>query len=293
MSLEVFLGDAHTDPIRIEVIPLAVLETRAVVKPPEYAQYAATAQPVPQNARQLTVLEGSRIELEVVCGNKRLTDVTLTIDEMSWPLKPVPTAAEPGRVWTLDAADSPLNAVSQPLRYEIQVTDEDGFHLPQPFQASIRIKSDQPPQIAGGVMTRFVLPTAKPPILYRATDDYGIAKLSVLLDVTRKDGRTEDRRSVPMRSLPEPLLRDKLPFKDVYPLELASLQLSKGDRLTVTLEAVDYRGPLGGQSATSEPFVFEITDESGILEDIAKPDYRSAEELDAIIRQQLSIGGSK
>jgi len=290
LSLEVLLGDARTEPIRIEVVPLPVIETRAVVRTPEYA---AVGPPTSQNARQLTAFEGSQIDLEVVSGNKRLTSVTLSVEGTPYALKPAPASPESGRVWTLPAAGSPLAAVTQPLHYEIQVTDEDGLHLPQPLRGAIRIKPDQRPQIAGGVLTRFVLPTAKPPIHYRASDDHGITQLTAHLDVTRKDGRTEDRRSLPLRSLPQPLRRDQLPFKGVFPLALEQLGLEKGDRLTVVLEAIDYRGSAAGQSALSEPIVFEIADEAGILEDIAKPDYRSAEELDAIIRQQLSIGGSR
>ncbi len=291
LTFEVFLGDAHTEPVRIEVIPLPVIETQAVVTVPEYAQYAATATPSVQNSRQLTVIEGSRVDLKVACGNKRLTNVVLTIEGVQYPLKPAPDEMDPGHLWTLAETVSPLTAVVQPLRYEVQVTDQDGLHLPQPFQGSVRIKPDQRPQIAAGALTRFVLPTAKPPIHYRATDDYGIAKLLAHLDVSRKDGQSEMRRTVPMQALPKPLLREQLPVKGVYPLDLAALKLVKGDRLTVTLEVVDYRGPANGQSGLSEPMVFEITDEAGILEDIAKPDYQSAEELDAIIRQQLNIGG--
>jgi hypothetical protein len=311
LQVEVFLGDARTDPIRIEVIPLPVIETQAVVTVPEYAQYAAGPSG-PQNARQLTVVEGSRVDLNVLCGNKRLTEVMLTIDGVPdpqggwtvahYPLKQVPPVANapgspsaPGSAWTLADTASPLSAVARPLRYAVQVTDEDGLKLPQPFQGSIRIKPDQRPQIAGGALTRFVLPSARPPVYYRATDDYGIAKLLAHLDVMRKDGegQSEKRRTVAMQALARPLLREQLPFKGTYALDLAPLRLMKGDRLIVTLEAVDYRGAAEGQSGQSDPVVFEITDEAGILEDIAKPDYQSAEELDAIIRQQLNIGGAK
>jgi hypothetical protein len=303
INLVVFLGDARTEPIRIEVIPLPVIEMHAIVTVPEYAQYAASAMSAPQNSRQLTVIEGSRIDLLVDCGNKRLTEVILTIDGMHYPLKPTggllvghgPQAVlqHERQAWMLGEIGSPLAAVMQPLRYEVQVTDEDGLHLPQPFQGTVRIKPDQRPQIAGGTLARFVLPTAKPPVHYRATDDYGIARLLAHLDVARKDGETEERRTVPMQALAQPLLREQLPFKGVFPLDLAPLRLAKGDKLTVTLEAVDYRGRAEGQSTLSDPIVFEITDEAGILADIAKPDYQSAEELDAIIRQQLNIGGAK
>jgi hypothetical protein len=232
----------------------------------------------------------------VICGNKRLTEAAVAIDGVSYPLKPVanaPGSPGAGQMWTLADTASPLSAVARPLRYEVQVLDEDGLRLQQPFQGSIRIKPDQRPQIAGGALTRFVLPSARPPLYYRATDDYGIAKLLAHLDITRKDGQMETRRTLAMQPLAKPLLREQLPFKGTYQLDLAALQLVKGDRLTVTLEAVDYRGTAEGQSGQSDPVVFEITDEAGILEDIAKPDYQSAEELDAIIRQQLNIGGAK
>jgi hypothetical protein len=212
---------------------------------------------------------------------------------MQYHLKQVTTTSDPDPFWTLTETDSPLAAVTHSFRYAVQVTDEDGLGLPKPFEGSIRLKSDQRPQIAGGALTRFVLPTARPPIRYQATDDYGIAKLLAHLDVARKDGQSETRRTVPMRELAKPLLRGQLPLKGTFPLDLASLRLTKGDRLTVTLEAVDYRGEATGQSGGSEPIVFEITDEAGILEDIARPDYQSAAELDAIIRQQLNIGGPK
>jgi len=292
LQFEVFLGDARTDPIRIEVIPLPVIEIQAMVTVPEYAQYAAESSAA-QNSRQLTVVEGSRVDLNVVCNNKRLTAVALTIDGVQYPLQALASSPRPGQVWTLAETASPLSAVARPLRYEVQVTDEDGLRLPQPFQGSVRIKPDQKPQIAGGALTRFVLPTARPPVYYRATDDYGIAKLQAHLEVMRKDGPSETRRTIPLQTLAKPLLRGQLPVKGMLPLDLSALKLAKGDRLTVTLEAIDYRGAAEGQSGLSEAMIFEITDEAGILEDIAKPDYQSAEELDAIIRQQLNIGGGK
>ncbi len=292
LDLEVFLGDAHTESIRIEVIPLPVLSIQAVVTVPDYAQGTAGAASTTQNTRQITVIEGSRIDLQVVCSNKRLTSALLTLEGKHYPLMPV-SKDDTGQLWTLADTDSPLKAVAQPLRYEVQVIDEDGLSLPKPFEGSVRIKPDQMPQIAGRALTRFVLPNARPPVHFRATDDFGIAKLLAHVDVKRKDGQAEPRRTVPMRELAKPLLRDQLPMKGTFPLDLASLGLKKGDQVSVTLAAVDYRGGSNGQSGSSEPILFEITDEAGILEDLARPDYQSAEELDAIIRQQLNIGGVK
>ncbi len=292
LDLIVSLGDAHTEKVRIEVIALPVIETGAVVTVPEYAQYANQTTGAIGNTRQINVVEGSKVDLRVTCTNKKLRKASVMIDGNRSELRPL----EPGplsRTWGLGAADSPLQAVLQPLRFEVQIEDEDGLSLAQPFQGTVRIKPDQPPQIMGLAPTRLVVPTAKPPIRWGATDDYGLSKLVMHLDVMRKESEPDARRSVPLKELGQPILREKLPFKGVYPLDLTELKLLKGDKLTITLEAVDYRGKAAGVSGFSEPIVFEVTDAAGILEEIAKPDYKSAEELDELIRKQLTIGGSK
>ncbi len=293
LDLEVFLGDARTEPIRIEVISLPVIETSAVVTVPEYAQYASQTSGATSNSRQINVVEGSRVDLHVTCTNKKLREATVSIDGTRYPLQPLEPSDKLSRTWALGSADSPLQAVSQALRYEVQIVDEDGLSLAQPFQGTIRTKPDQPPQITGLAPTRLVVSAARPPIRYGATDDYGLSKLVMHLDITRKEGEPEMRRSLPLKQLDQPILREKLPFKGVYPLDLTEFKLLKGDRLIVTLEAVDYRGKAAGRSGFSEPIVFEVTDDAGILEEIAKPDYKSAEELDELIRKQLTIGGGK
>jgi hypothetical protein len=45
----------------------------------------------------------------------------------------------------------------------------------------------------------------------------------------------------------------------------APLNLVKGDRVKLTLEAVDFRGEAPGESYLSDPLVLEISDEAGVL----------------------------
>lgn len=290
LDYRVHVGDAWTALAHVSVVALPVIEARPTVTPPAYAQAAATAVP-PQSARQFTVLEGSRVDFEVACSNKQLTEVALTAAGRKYPLRPAAQGA--GRVWVFLADNTPLAQVVKPLGFELAVTDADGLHLSQPYAGTIRIKADQPPRVGAAVVTRFVLPAAKPRIHYQVLDDFGISKVLIHLEVVHPDGTTMILPPKPMSPLSQPSGREPLPLKDAFPIELSRLQLTKGDQVKAIVEAVDYRGPRPGQSTRSEPLVLQVTDETGILEDVVKPDESSAGQLDAIIKQQLGIGGSK
>lgn len=293
LFFQVYLGDAWTDPIELRVIPLPVVDLRLTPTPPAYAVGAADPDNAPAGARQISVIEGSQVGFELACTNKRLAEAQVLVDGKSYPLTDSGKGSGPGRNWSLATAGTPLEHVEKPTRFEVQVIDEDGMHLESPIQGFIRIKADQRPRISADVVTRFVLPSGTPVIDYRANDDFGIGKLLVHLQSTRGESAATDERTLELVRLGEPLLRDKLPLKGTYKLDLAQLGLAKGDQVKVTLEAIDYRGSTPGQSASSEPLVLQVTDESGILAAISESDERSARQLDAIIKRQLGIGESK
>ena len=97
-----------------------------------------------------------------------------------------------------------------------------------------------------------------------------------------------------IRPAGEPLLKKQLPLNGKAQLKLSPYQLVKGDQVKVTLEVVDFRGKgIPGQVGTSDPLLFNVTDESGIYAAISESDEKSAKQLDAIIKRQLGIGGSK
>ena len=83
-------------------------------------------------------------------------------------------------------------------------------------------------------------------------------------------------------------------LEDRYPLDLAPLGLAKDEQLTITLQATDYRGPeQEGKSARSEPLVFRVTDERGILAAMAEADRESANRLKTMIQRQIEVGEGK
>jgi hypothetical protein len=107
---------------------------------------------------------------------------------------------------------------------------------------------------------------------------------------------------LPLTGASDVVAAGDLPFQGQYTVDLAQIAstadgstpvgLRKGDRLKLTLQAVDDRGDLPGESCVSEPLVLEISDESGVLSAISEADERSEERLTEIIKQQLGIGES-
>jgi hypothetical protein len=75
-----------------------------------------------------------------------------------------------------------------------------------------------------------------------------------------------------------------------FPLDLSRFSPQPGDQVRVELEATDYRGQRQGKSTSSEPVVFQVTDERGVLAAMVEADQRSAQQLNTIIQRQLGIG---
>lgn len=319
VRFKLYLGDAWTDPATIHLIPLPVVVPNFNDILPAYARSEDDdeSQQNDPTSLQRSVIEGSRVEL-TLDSTKPLVEAKLTVLDTpggngpaEFPLQPLDDAR---LRWALEGDNTPLADVRGPVRFEIQVTDEDGLSLESPLRGYIRLKADRPPRIAGSLVHRVLLPTARPEVELRASDDFGIAALGVHVEVTRREREPtgdeaneatfdidqllprrgslspNEAASRPVRQLEFPLSQDSLPLVGAYVLDISSLGLDRGDEVRITLRATDYRGELEGVTAESEPIVLEITDESGILAAVSEGDRRSQEQIDDLIRRQLGIG---
>jgi len=74
---------------------------------------------------------------------------------------------------------------------------------------------------------------------------------------------------------------------------LSPLGAVKGDQIKVTLCATDFRGKQGrGKSTWSDPLVFQVTDEQGILAAMAEQERESLRHVETMIQTQISVGAS-
>jgi hypothetical protein len=281
VSYQVYLGDAWTDPATIQMVPLPIVETQLIPVFPRYAQTGRDS--FDPTGRQVAVLEGTSIKLAIESKNKKRLQsawMTVKVGDETQRHELVQQGAD-GLRWSLAEEKSPLTNIRQELRYEIQVIDEDGLSLEAPLRGTIRIRPDRPPSGLADVVHKVVLPTAEPLIEYRATDDYGVATLALVVEVERHavvpsatrpqpiaqagsggsavapagepaESSTPDMTpaaAVPVEDhrydligVKEPLVGDRLPVQGKFALSLSPLKLVKGDQIKITLEVTDYRG---------------------------------------------------
>jgi hypothetical protein len=319
VKYKLFLGDAWTDPARIAMIPLPIVERKLTPLPPSYARTAKDTQPT--SAPQISVLEGSQVNVAVECKNEKSLSAVWLVTKVDGKAKRFELAKQDnaGRLWQLTTASgekNPFARITEELKYEIQATDTDGLSLEAPLRGVIRIRPDRSPSGAAEVVHKVVLPAAEPVVHYRATDDYGIAQLKLQVEVERQQNEkavpgtagidqsstqpaplvAAERAEVPILAKGTTLTSAKLPTVGQYKLQLGKLpfspKLAKGDRIKIVLEVVDYRGEQPGVSYYSDPLVLEISDESGVLAAISEADERSEQRLTDIIKRQLGIGES-
>jgi hypothetical protein len=284
VSFRVYLGDARSQPLRIDAIPLPTVDVQIKVTPPDYAkEFAKNQADGKTSRRQLSVIEGSQVELSVRSLNKKLERAKLWIGEDEYDL----TSTDKMR-WSFNITGTPFESVSEPLKYRIEVTDTEGLKLESPIYGTLRLRSDQAPRTAISLRTRRVVPTASPPIVWSASDDFGLSKVVAQVQIARADGEVEEDEleiAASVAGKPHPTtLRGK------YHLDLEPFKLVKGDELKVMFIAWDYRGSLEPQKSFSEPVILSVTDQQGILSGLLQTDEESAKQLDAIIRRELGIG---
>lgn len=281
--LQVFAGDTWSDPLAIRVVPLPVVDVQWQVTQPAYAEAAAEKRPG-ATARYLSVLEGSKLQIAVRGTNKQLKQAELQLDDRVIPLV---NSSDPA-IWSLPAG-TPLDSVRESGTYEIRAVDEDGLSLTPPIAGSIRLKADRAPRVASAVVTKLVIPTAKPRLAFGATDDYGLSQIRVQIEVVRSNGESDVHRKVLKQVSAETAIPAVI--RDETRLDLSPYKLEKGDELRLTVEALDYRGGLEPHVGTGEPLLLKVTDRSGILSGLNESDQFTVKQLDTIILRELGIGG--
>jgi len=284
VRLRVQLGDAVADAVEINVVPLPVVELRWMATSPR-PRGTSDELAIPPGARQFAVRAGTQVSLRLECLNKSLKSAELVLPEGT-----VPLAQESPTEWTSPAGTA-LDHVLEPLTYEIQIIDEDGLSPEPRVTGQIRLRPDRPPRVAAAVISKKVLPTAKPRIAFGAADDYGIKQVSMTIEIIPPEGAPRRDERVIWTATGKRGAQTTVREEAV--LNLSPYQLAKGDLVRVTLEADDDRGPAPSQHGQSEPLTFEITDRNGILSSLMETDQQSAKQLDAIILRELGIGGGK
>jgi hypothetical protein len=319
VDVQVFAGDAWTEPVRVRAIPPPLVDLAISSTAPGYA--GGRVERAAEGARQMTVPEGARVEFGLRCTNKKLESATLVIDGTEHPLRPRNAAgmvAAAAAEWELAGSAAPLTRLERTVAYEVRVVDEDGLGADMPLVGSIRVKPDAPPRVTAQVQTRLVLPAASPRVAWKVADDHAIARVEVLVEPVpagESNPAVEPGTGAPAAqsagSVAIPIQlptgggvaasgvgngwvgSDRLPLEGTATVKLGGFGLKVGDQVRVVVRAVDYRGDAAGREAVSDPILLQVTDERGVVAAITESDEQAIEQLDAIIDRELSVGGAR
>ena len=299
IAYQIYLGDAYTEEREVSLIPLPVVEVGLQVQIPDYARGIF---PVSAEGRQRVVLEGSRV-IPTVTSDKPLLAARIVVDGNTYPMR-----KESDTRYTLDAPDTPMARAVKDMRFEIQVKDADGLGLDRPISGVVQVRADQPPRIAAATVTRFVLANAAPKIKFKAVDDYALGKIQLRKAIVRAPTEGEPAPStesaggaagavVAAQEIVTTVREIKGGIRelaDTIAVELTDLKLNIGDRVEITVEAIDFRGPppAVGKATRSERIVFQVTDRKGVLDAMRELDPQMDKKLDQIIDAHLG-GGSQ
>jgi len=267
-------------PRRITIMPLPKVTLQMRVDRPAYANKRAGETPDPFRT---LVLEGSSVQ-PVVRSDKHLASATVHLHGRRYPMR------REGETFVLDPTGTPLAGVSQTTGFTVQVVDSDGLSLEEPLSARVVVREDRAPRIAAAAVSVMVLPDAQPHVQYEAVDDYGLAEINLYQIVIPLSGAASRTQST------QPLIRlPKHPeqVRRSVMIPLSPMNLHKGDRVEIMLEAVDYRGKLPGKRTMSRKVIFKVTDKAGFEESLKEQDAQVDQKLDDIIRTQLQIGGPR
>jgi hypothetical protein len=278
LTYTVYAGDARSDPRRLTLIPLPLVELAMKVVAPDYARARAPAKP--QAGRQVVVLQGSRV-VPTVTADKPLASAVLVADAdgREFPM------TRRGKAFVLESG--PLENVMDTLRFEIRVKDADGLSPENPVKGVVQVSADLPPRVALTAHSRFVVPGATPELRFRAVDDFGLDHVTLHRSIIRAEAEGEQKSTATLLAR----VKDHAPrYGGAVKLPLAKLGLQKGDQVVVTVEAADYRGPFASRSRRSGKWVFEVTDQAGVLAAMEQLNEQVDGKLDEVLRAQLEAG---
>ncbi len=304
LDFRVRAGDGVTHWFEIELIALPRVDVELASTDPDYARKKNTEADMVNNCPmlagkgrnceagnlQIEVKEGSRVDV-ALRSNKDLKggddSPYMEIRGKKYPF--VPRSEGDRKIWDLTVTDTPLEVVQKRLTYRIYVEDTDKLHPEPTIEGIVQIESDKPPRVRASMVSRYVLPTAKPMIDIKVADDYGFSKAKILVEVSRQKEEAEQEDPVSITLSEEQ--KASTGFKDRIVCDLTPYELEKGDVVRLFVEVTDDRGDLQGESSKSEALSMQVTDLPGFLKALNEDDERAVRQIDAIIEKELGIQG--
>ena len=268
-SFRVWADDAYSAAVRVVVTPLPKLKGAVFeVTPPVYTGLKPYAQPGPPSA--LSVPAGSTVSVAF--------EISPAAVAAQWRERgvAVPMKVTEGR-WHLGGV-----VVSEELSYEI-LAAPDAKTAPRPLvQGQVSALPDRPPEIDFQTddRNRLVNPGGTLPVTIKATDDYGVASIALVL--TRSDDAAGARPQVIKTWNLFGPPGQKEPAMESYEVALDPAVFTPGAVFLLTAQATDFSP--ANPRAVSRPILLRV----GSLKDLALPAGDALERLFALLKTTIA-----
>ncbi|MDP6046676.1 MAG: hypothetical protein QGG25_13795 [Phycisphaerae bacterium] len=280
LSYTAYLGDDQSNLRHLKLVPRPRVTLDMEVIAPKYVH--GKVPPKPKNQRQAIAVEGSKVIPVITCDNKDLDKGTITFEKSGKTYD----LTRRGKSLVFDQDGSDLASVVEMVRFEINVIDTNNQKPESPIKGVVHIAADLPPRAALMGFSRYIVPGAAPELRYRAIDDYALDEITLHLALIDADGRQVDQPPISLVKLKG----NRADYGGAYTLDMTKLKVQKGYQIAALIEVTDYRGELEGKFRRSEKWVFEITDNAGVLEAMDRLTEEMDKKLDEILRAQLEAG---
>jgi hypothetical protein len=261
--------DSRSVSVPVEVLPLPEIKGSVFhITPPAYTGLKPYDQPGPPAS--LEVPEGSMVHASVQLSTdtpkvlwRAGTAATDKTDAMS--------ASPDG--WQLD------RLVYQSGSYQVLAVPPTGGDPRVLAQGEITATSDHPPEVdfVTEDRNRAVNPGDKVAVTIKATDDYGVASLALMIAASDDPATTRVIKAWPYLGPPG----EKEPAPESYTIALDPAVFTPGSTFLLTAQAADFSP--AGQKTTSRPIVLRVAG----LADMAVPQGDVLEQLFDLLRQTI------
>ena len=266
-------GDCRLPPLRIVASERPeIRQAELLATPPGYLGAATSVVAV---GSVESVSEGTLVSLRATVS-RPLTTAAARLAPLDGPKSALGVTHEAERVETASTA------FYADGRLELELTDELGLSLAEPFSALIEVRKDERPtvELALSGVGRRVTPEARVPLRVRVVDDHAIANARLLLtcsgDAQESPGRTPAGADVSL-TIDEPGLIERAEFVDLRTLFAETLPEST--LVTVRLAARDHYDLGPREPSTTEPIVLRIVSAGEVLSALGDREARLGDDL--------------
>ncbi|MCG8586086.1 MAG: DUF4175 domain-containing protein, partial [Pirellulales bacterium] len=187
------------------------------------------------------------------------------------------------QIWRFSGEGTPLDKIhAGGVAYHLDIVDEDDMVPERDIAGTVVAIPDMPPTATLGIVSNYWMPSAKPKIAFRVSDDFGVEQAEFNLTISREASGEEEKQNVSLLEAGNLIPATDLPESNISVLDLSPYALTKGDEVTVELQVRDYRGKKEGATGASNSLKLFIADQNQILANVTNIDENLIEKFDLI-----------